>query len=653
VRTTLQVGRDVLTLAATMLVARMAIAESGEPYAHRRSIEVSSGFARLELPDDVLDACRPGLADLRIVDGDGKDVPYASGPFPEPRLRWPPRDVERAPNAETTAIVDRGARPVTIDAVTLGIEGSDFLKPVLVEASEDRANWKEIGRASIFATTAVTMTRISFAANDRRYLRLRLDDRNSEPITVTSITGHAQEPDAGPSRSIRLTASPAAGVVPETDTYSVELPAAHLELAGLRLESASPAFARDVRVYDRIVHRGEVSRRLVGARRLTRAATGPEDIVVPIAGLTGRTLEVEIARVGQSLADVAFIALVRPTFVVFRATAGLVLAYGSPSVRAPKYDLAEALALGPPREFAVASLGPDMVEAGARSASDFGFVVRRGASVDPAEWRVRRRIDLPSAGPLAFVAVDDRAEQLASLRIVDGENRQVPYLTEREPRLRLSPAQFSQPKGEPSSDATSTLRVTGFDPTRAADAIELDAREPFFDREVWIEETAPRRRDRPDLVDAPRRRLGGARWVRMPEQSDPLHVPIAQPSEGELFVTFRDGAERPLTIERVAIERVERRLDFLYAPTDALSLLSGSPSAPSPSYDLALIADRIAELPAEVASLGPPQTVSAPRRSPASRWLWVAVLAAALGVTALLVRTLRATATTDRDPPAP
>src|SRR5262249_52559586 len=155
-------------------------------------------------------------------------------------------------------------------------------------------------------------------------------------------------------------------------------------------------------------------------------------------------------------------------------------------------------------------------------------------------------------------------------------------------RLRMSPLAFVAGKG---ANDTSELHVTGIDPTRALAAIELDAKEPFFDREVWVEESAPRRRDRPDLGDTPRRALGNARWVRHPEETGPLRIAIAQPNESEIFVSFRDGAERPLTLSQVSVERVERRLDFLTttaASAEAITLLSDNPAVAPPSYDLAL-----------------------------------------------------------------
>ena len=84
------VSKAVSTAFAVLTVAAAAHALEGAPFAHRRAIDAPAGFARLTLPDDVLDACRAGLADLRIVDADGQEVPYAIGPLPEPRLTESP-----------------------------------------------------------------------------------------------------------------------------------------------------------------------------------------------------------------------------------------------------------------------------------------------------------------------------------------------------------------------------------------------------------------------------------------------------------------------------------------------------------------------------------------------------------------------------------
>ncbi len=94
--------------------------------------------------------------------------------------------VLRVDPKDTTARLDRGASPPAVRALVLDVEGGDFLKPTVVEASADAHTWSEIGRASIFATGTARMTTLRFAPSDRRHLRVRLDDRNGPPVRLRS-----------------------------------------------------------------------------------------------------------------------------------------------------------------------------------------------------------------------------------------------------------------------------------------------------------------------------------------------------------------------------------------------------------------------------------------------------------------------------------
>jgi hypothetical protein len=171
-------------------LAALTLSLGGSPYRWERPIELPSaaaGWCALDLPDDVLTAIRPGLADLRVVAA-GEEVAYAL----ESRLRPLKgserlRDVETA-QSETTAIVDRGPAARASGAFELEVAGSDpFLKPVIVEASDDRSTWREVARGSVFRTDHVAMTALRFAPNDRRYWRLRLDDRNGPAVRPEAV----------------------------------------------------------------------------------------------------------------------------------------------------------------------------------------------------------------------------------------------------------------------------------------------------------------------------------------------------------------------------------------------------------------------------------------------------------------------------------
>jgi hypothetical protein len=665
----------VAAMAALIMTFSISYALSGGPYVFRRAIESPKDvWVRLELPDEVLDVCRRDLADLRVVDGRDTEIPYVIAPLPEAPLSWPVRDVERSAEHETTAIVDRGEHPVLIDSIQLNIEGAEFLKPVIVESSDDRKRWSEIARASIFATRGpppTEMTRIAFAPNDRRYLRLRLDDRNGDPVAVQSVTGlPAAVRKAAPLREIRLAPAPAGDITPDFRTYVAELPAAHLAVHGLRIETTEPAFARDVRVYERIVDRGEVSRRLVGGGRVVRGAAGQDESTIGISGPVGRTLEIEIGlAAGLELSISAFVAQVAKTAIVFHAPAQgeLSLVYGSPAARAPAYDLGEALLRGPPASVAEAKLAgepPSRSGDAEIAALTQAIPIGPGATLDSSAFRARRAITLPTTGHLAFLAVDDRPEELPSMRIVDEQNRQIPYLVEREPRLRRDPASFDlapppETLGIQPSASETFVRVTGIPTAKAIDAVLLEVDDDtVFSRDISVVEAIatdphdPRWGAAGRRAPAGSRELGAARWehlalprgdgrndVRGPS---PFRLGIAEPRQTEIFVRIENGSNQPLHLRKVWIERVERRLVFPFSPGQNLTLLSDNPAATAPQYDLSLLAERIADLPAEPASLGPLQRTETESPAATPRWLWGAVLIAAIGITVALARTLRA-----------
>jgi hypothetical protein len=80
----------------------------------------------------------------------------------------------------------------------------------------------------------------------------------------------------------------------------------------------------------------------------------------------------------------------------------------------------------------------------------------------------------------------------------------------------------------------------------------------------------------------------------------------------------------------------------VFEESDELRLLSAGNSALAPTYDLALIAERVLSSPAEPATLGPPHPlVAAPKKTPP--WFWIFVFAAAIILLIAMARTLKQT----------
>lgn len=623
-------------LAASLALLLFAAGDAAFRYS--RNVVATGDWALLELPDEVLAAARPGLPDLRL------ETPAGELPFLlEERLRPVPPvlpflDVVRGPGRETRALLDRGETPDLVEGITIVIEGDGaFLKPVVLEASEDRRIYSEVAKGSLFRVPSATMTTLRFSPNDRRYLRVRFDDRESEPISPLRAELVPVAPPGGPERTlpiplVRTASGEGAGV----DAFAAELPYRHLPAIGLSLAVADPVFSRGVRVYERIVFRDRLSRRLVGQGDIQRSATGSERLLIPLTDLTSSRLLIEIERASAPLSLTGGTLVVRPKRLVFRVPDSEVpiqLRYGSATTEAPSYDLAQALASGLPRRLAPATLGP-AEDHGERSSLP---VISRGPVLDERGFARKRRIRLPESGNLAYLDLAGVATPDArGVRIVDASQRQVPFIVESEPQTSSLPLTLSTR----SEEHVTVARATGFDPRESVLSLELRARAPaYFRREVAVHEVT---RDARGPTGT--RGLGRATWEQRPAAPPAiLSVPIAQPSEPELVIEIGHGDNTPLELSSASLEISRARVDFLFEPGEQLALLSDNPSPQPASYDLGLLSDALIGAPALPASLGEDQTQRTTPPSAAGRpvWFWV-ITTAALGlVVAALVRVVR------------
>jgi hypothetical protein len=607
--------------------AILAFAAPPAPYRFSRPIDAAPGWVRLELPDDVLNACRPGLPDLRIEDETGKEIPFSvEQKLVADERRFPIENLESVPKIETIGLIDRGASPGLADALTFEIAGSEFLKPVRVQSSSDRYAWKDVATSSVFAADDVRMLTLRIPENDRRYLRFRFDDRNSEPVRPGAVVVRGRVgPEAAPAeRSLALGAL--AAETSNVSLFAVTLPAANLGVTALRFQAGDPAFSRRVRVFERIFFRDEVVRRLVAEGVLTRTPGSSRAIDLPVDGIGDRNLEIEVQN-GDSpaLQDVSVTALLRETSLRFLAPAGarLRLAYGSPTARPPRYDLDRALEGGIAAAIPAATLGP--VETGPAPGPPAAPPVR-AVLPGPGKWASKRPIRLPTAGNVAYLDFYDSPDALDDLRVVDGANGQVPFIFEEGSHEHRRTARF-----QISNTGTRTVvRIQAPPHVDSTDAFELVASGPdYFTRQVTVQDEE---HDQRGVTGT--RTLGSARWDRQPGESAPiLRVPIERPRgpQSALAVVIENGDNVPITITQVWVLTAAARIDFVFTPGERLFLLSGNDEARMPKYDFEMLAGVILSSPADGAALGPPAETGR-AGPPSSHWLWLAI-----GITVLVL----------------
>ncbi len=630
---------------SVVIVVACALALLGmkdERFRYERSVDCKPGFCVVELPDDLVAAARPGLPDLRLL-GQRGEIAFAL----EDRLLAPPDavsfvDVGSVPGRETTGLVDRGEVTSRIDAIRLTLEGDEpYLKPVVLEDSADKLSFRRIGEASIFRTPGATMTELRFAPNDRRYLRVRLDDRASEARRPVSAVLHPVAPVPVPERALPVTLAPAASGDDRTDRYTLELAHRNLTTVALELDVPDPVFARRVRVFEKLLFRDRVSRRLAGEGVIARYVGRPAELRVPLSELAGTSLELEVERAGTPLGVNRGMLYVRPKRLVFRMpdAGSVTLLYGSPDAPPPSSDLASALSGGLPKTLVTGSLGA-VRDRGERSPLP---EPARGPRIDASAFRSARPIQLPKSGSLAYLDLVGVPKTSAGfVRIVDAAGRQVPFVLESEERRVTLPLRFTTEH----DGGKTRLRVTGFSPHEPLEALELRASAPeYFRRPVEVYEV---RRD--ERGPTARASLGSGVWERRPkDEKAALRVAVGAPSGSELFVELDDGDNAPISFSGVSGEITRVRLDFLFRPGEPLRLLSDPVAGASARYDLALLEDALLRepaLPASVAPLPPPETPAGAAEREQRPWFWLVLSGAFLLVLLALLRALKPPAAT-------
>ena len=157
-----------------------------------------SGLYEFAVPLEVMDKARDDLADLRIYDSGGREIPYAV------RVRREVADAQpvsgsmfnRAAVGNASEVsVDLGESPGEHNEVEIETAGTNFRRTATVEGSDTGVDWKVLKSGDvIFSFTSVNDTarsgRIGYPTSRFRYLRVRVseDERvDREPPAITGV----------------------------------------------------------------------------------------------------------------------------------------------------------------------------------------------------------------------------------------------------------------------------------------------------------------------------------------------------------------------------------------------------------------------------------------------------------------------------------
>ena len=143
----------------------------------------NTGLYQIHLKDAVFEQCSMSCRDLRIIDGNNREIPYViienrnDGKRPETYTLEVIGFDEKL--SETHVTIKMPEKYQSITQLVLDIPEKDFRKNVMLEGSADAKSWTLLAQDQIYDFTSQVDLRkkhIAFNAADFRYYRLTLKD---------------------------------------------------------------------------------------------------------------------------------------------------------------------------------------------------------------------------------------------------------------------------------------------------------------------------------------------------------------------------------------------------------------------------------------------------------------------------------------------
>ena len=175
-----------------------------EDWLHVKSVILPEGLTEDRLvevaPDpEVFDKSIPGLADLRIIEETGREVPYKLTIDTDSRERrsFPAtiRDLGFITGQYSSFVADLGQEGLLHNEIEVAVTSQNFQREAIVEGSNDAATWAVLQEGTtIFDFTlderdfTAKDTRVRYPESTVRYLRVKIINEEEEPLEVTGAS---------------------------------------------------------------------------------------------------------------------------------------------------------------------------------------------------------------------------------------------------------------------------------------------------------------------------------------------------------------------------------------------------------------------------------------------------------------------------------
>jgi len=604
---------------------------------HRQTLQVTvPGLNRLALPAVTFDAAQMNLADLRLLDASGAEVPYLldrdlSVRGYERASAFSPKSFRLTSTGEGTQLLFETGTGSRLDAITLETSLPFFLKAAHVDVSADGVEWQSLGPAvPVFRQFGAEQLLLNLNRRALAFIRVTLDDFHSRPV---AFTGAKLLPS--PTRAEPPSLAPLGARITRRDEFAgetvltVTLDGKNVPLAGLTLAAKDRLFMRRVTVAIRMVQGDVSSERTLASSTIYRVALegapDREQLELPLSfTATTRELLVHIHN-GDSppLTLDGVSASQHPVNLLFLAPAAgsYTLLSGNAQISPPRYDLAGFAGEMRGAGAAAVSAGnleavPDYRPRESLATAPLPDVPLLGAPLDTKDWPHRRVIQLAQPG-VQELELDPEVlararHDYADLRVMRGGN-QIPYVLEQPALARslmLTPVAAPDPKRPTVSIWRLDLPQSGL-PLRR---LVLGSSTPLFQRQLRIYEKWKDQNG--GNVESP---LASGAWSRTPEPGTPETRIFELPDRlrtGTIWVEADNGDNPAIALGAVQAIYPVVRLVFKVAETDGFTLAYGHRNANAPRYDLSLVAVKLLTAGRHAAQISAGETTAAkPPRS--------------------------------------